>query len=107
MIGDVACTDLFSAVLKQVLGQFSRFAVSERELIFGSDSLPGQDRLLQCTAGWGSKTFHDICYLERAGTTDALRLQAGRLVHRPSLVPTHYAHNQAISGEFHHCDDIP
>src|SRR6266480_3324172 len=44
MIGNVAIADLFSAVLKQVLGQFSRFAVTQRRLIFGSDGFPGQDR---------------------------------------------------------------
>ena len=45
MIGDVGFADLFSSVLKQVLSEFSRFAVLEQGLIFGSDGFPGQDRL--------------------------------------------------------------
>jgi len=41
MIGDVGFADLFSSVLKQVLSEFSRFAVLEQGLIFGSDGFPG------------------------------------------------------------------
>src|SRR6266852_5509489 len=45
MIGDEGFADLFSSVLKQVLSEFSRFAVLEQGLIFGSDGFPGQDSL--------------------------------------------------------------
>jgi len=41
MIGDVGFADLFSSVLKQVLSEFSRFAVLEQGLILGSDGFPG------------------------------------------------------------------
>src|SRR5260370_566137 len=45
MIGNVGFADLFSSVLKQVLGEFSRFAVLKERLIFGSNGFPRQDSL--------------------------------------------------------------
>src|SRR5260370_34108197 len=45
MIGNVGFADLFSSVLKQVLGEFSRVAVLKERLIFGSNGFPRQDSL--------------------------------------------------------------
>src|SRR5258708_37601633 len=45
MIGNVGFADLFSSVLKQVLGEFSCFAVVKERVIFGSNGFPRQDSL--------------------------------------------------------------
>src|SRR6266851_4194430 len=55
MIGDVGFTDPFSSVLKQVLSEFSRFAVLEQGLIFGSDGFPGEDSLCRVLRDGGPK----------------------------------------------------
>src|SRR5436305_1526579 len=59
MISNVGFADLFSSVLKQVLGEFSRFAVLEERLIFGSNGFPGQDRLC-CVLRDGSPKISTI-----------------------------------------------
>jgi hypothetical protein len=92
MIGDVGFANPFSSVFKQVRSRVCPFC----GLGAGADLWVGRlSRLgspLLGTAGWGSKNFHAICSLERAGTKDALPLQAGLPVHQPSLVPSRLAH---------------
>jgi len=56
MIGDVGFADPFSSVLKQVLREFSRFAVLEQGLISGSNGFPGEDRLCCVLRDGGPKT---------------------------------------------------
>ncbi len=92
MISDIGFADLFSSVLKQVRSRVCPFCGLGAGADFWVERLSRLGSPLLCTAGWGSKNFHDICYLERAGTKDALPLQAGLPVHQPSLVPTRLAH---------------